>query len=391
MWELGSGLGHIDRLLVLARNLRFRGHEISLLLRDTSRAHPRVAAEGFPMGQAPVWLHPLARPLDHANYTSVLASAGWMDAVGLAGLIASWRHAYDCIRPDLVLCDHAPTAALAARQYLKKVWRVGSSFEVPPSHGHFTAMAYWDAAARTRCAADDASLLTHVNAACALIGDPPLTNLPSLFDDTKAAIASIPELAHYDGHDANTPFCGPFFLSDKGRPANWPHGDGARVLVYLEPKHSEFTALMSALAGLPVRALVYAKGLSTEAAARLAGPRIQFENEPVHMADALAQARLVISHGGQGTVTATALAGRPQLVINRHMEQVMTGRRVSQLGIGLAVKPGDRPDWAALVRRLLDDVHFTNSAQALASRYAGQTAETTAAHIADLIEADLRS
>ena len=112
-----------------------------------------------------------------------------MDAVGLAGLIASWRHAHDCIRPDRPLRSRADGGAGCPAQYLKKVWRVGSSFEVPPSHGHFTAMAYWDAAARTRCAADDASLLTHVNAACALIGDPPLTNLPSLFDDTKAAIA----------------------------------------------------------------------------------------------------------------------------------------------------------------------------------------------------------
>ena len=139
------------------------------------------------MGQAPVWLHPLARPLDHANYTSVLASAGWMDAVGLAGLIASWRHAYDCIRPDLVLCDHAPTAALAAGNTSRRcgVWEAASR-----CLRHTVISRQWPTGTQPLVPdADDASLLTHVNAACALIGDPPLTNLPSLFDDTKAAIA----------------------------------------------------------------------------------------------------------------------------------------------------------------------------------------------------------
>jgi len=84
-WELGANLGHIDRLLVLAGALRERGHALSFVLRDLSRVQPRLVTQGYTVGQAPVWLPRLANPPRLGNYSAVLASAGWLDATGLAG------------------------------------------------------------------------------------------------------------------------------------------------------------------------------------------------------------------------------------------------------------------------------------------------------------------
>ena len=132
-WELGSGLGHIDRMLMATRGLRARGHTVQPVLRDLSRAHHRLGAEGLASLQSPVWLPQLANPPALGTYAAVLAAAGWLDPAGLAGLLThGWRGLIKLVRPDWLIADHAPTALLAARGLGLRVHAVGNSFEIPP-------------------------------------------------------------------------------------------------------------------------------------------------------------------------------------------------------------------------------------------------------------------
>lgn len=386
VWELGANLGHIDRLLLLARALRARGHRTSFLLRDLSRAHARVVVDGFEMGQAPVWLPQLANPPQLVSYANALVAAGWLDAPGLAGLISGWKRWLDLLQPDVLVCDHAPTALLAARGRGLPVWAVGTSFALPPRGEHFPAMASWDPAAQGRCAADSALVLPVANQALAMHGMAPLARLTDLFDGVHCAITSLPELAHYDGHDAGTRFCGPTYVGDSGVAPQWPDGKGARVFAYLAPQHPEFRSLVQALMDSGVRAIVHAKGLSPDAAQRLAGPQLRFEPRALHMDATLAEADLLISHGGLGTVTGAVLAGKPQLAITTHMEQWMTGRRLIARQLGLATPPDARGvDWRQLIAQLLREPRFKAAAQALAKHHRGESAARTGERMADLV------
>ena len=389
-WELGGNMGHIDLLLLCARALRTRGHEVHFVLRDLSRAHPRIAAEGFAMGQAPVWLPTMAHPPRLGNYAAVLAAAGWLDAAGLAGLMSGWNTWYDVLQPDVVITNHAPTAVLSARGRGFPVWTLGTSFEVPPRSASFPPMAWWDATERTRGDSDDMSVLPFVNQALALHHQVPLIRLTALFDGTRQALVGLRELAHYDGYAAETEFCGPAYVGDSGTSPVWPAGPGPRVFAYLSPTHPEFRNLMSALNGLSLVTLVHAKGLSADAARRLAGPRLRFEAQPLRMDEAAAQADIIVSHGGMGTVTAAAMAGKPQLAITTHMEQCMTGRRIASVGIGLAVNPGSQgTDWRGLLSRLSGEPGFAQRAQAMAARHRGRSTQATGQRLADLVEASL--
>jgi len=391
-WEMGANMGHIDRLLLVARALRARGHDVRFVLRDLSRAHPRIAAEGFAMGQAPIWLPRLANPPPLGSYAAILAAAGWLDATGLAGLISGWRSWFDLLQPDVLIADHSPTAVLAARGLGMKVWTIGTSFEVPPRGDRFPPMAFWEPGAREQGAGDDDLVLPVANRALALHQMPPLRKLTDLFAGTHAAIATPAELAHYDGYPTDMAFCGPTYLGDSGVAPCWPQGEGPRVFAYLAPTHTEFRSLMAALREMPLVGLVHAKGLSDEAAARLAGPRLRFEAQPVKMDEAMAHADIVVSHASLGTVTAAFMAGKPQLVLPNHMEQRMTGRRIVANGIGLAVAQGSQGnDWRALLTRLSGEPHFTASARLLAARYPGCTPAGTAGRLADLVEASLPS
>lgn len=387
-WELGGGMGHLDRMLAVARVLRARGHEVGFALRDLARAHDRIAAAGFQILQAPVWLPTLARPPRLGNYTAVLAAAGWLSPPGLAALLQAWDACFRLWRADGVVCDHAPTAVLAARGAGLPHWGVGNGFQVPPLGPHFPPMAHWEPGAAAECPGWDAQLLAPANEALARLRQAPLARLPDLFSAVRRAVLSLPELLHYPEPEPGVPVLGPMFVDDVGGPAQWPAVDGPRAFVYLSPTHPHFQPVVRALVEAGSAVLVHAKGIDPAAAARLGGERVRLEPEPVRMREALAGAALVVSHASIGTVTGALLAGVPQLGLPRHMEQAMVARRLVQAGLGLTAPLGDAaPDMAATVQRLLHEPAWRTQAAALAARHAGLRPEQTAERVADFIGA----
>lgn len=383
-------MGHLDRMLAIGRDLRARGHEVGFALRDLARSHDRIAAQGFEILQAPVWLPPLTNPPRLGNYSAVLAAAGWLSPPGLAALLQAWAALYRHWRADALLGDHAPTALLAAQGAGLPRWLLGNSFQVPPLGAHFPPMAHWLPGAEAECAAWDARLLAPTNEALALLGRAPLARLPDLFAGARRAVLSLPELMHYPQPEPGVPALGPMFVDDVGGPARWPEASGPRVFVYLAPSHDAFQPLVRALQAAGAVGLVHAKGVAPEAAARLGGARVRIEPEPLRTAEALQGADLVVSHASIGTVSAALLAGVPQLVLPRHMEQAMVARRVEQSGIGLQLPLGEpAPDLAPLLQRLLGEPGWRERAAALAARHAGTRPEQTAARVADFIESGL--
>lgn len=390
VWELGAGNGHIDRMLVVARALRARGHRLVFALRDLSRAHACLAHEGIPMLQAPVWLPQLAHPPRLANYAAVLAHAGWLDAAGLTGLVAAWRELFTLVRPDALLCDHAPTAMLAARGRGFPVWAVGNSFEVPPAGEAFAPLRWWEPGEIDRCPDCDRLVLEPVRRAQALLGDAPLARLTDLFDPARSAVVSIPELSHYRGYPAATPIVGPTFVGDRGAPPPWPDGPGPRVFGYLSPAHAGATALVAAAKALGLVTLVHMRGIPAEARQRLGGGRVRIEPHPLRIDLAVQQADLVVSHASVGTTSAAALAGKPQLLLPTQTEQLMVARRAVDAGIAAVLDvQASQADATRALRHAIASEAMAAAARGLARRCAGMSPERTGERVAGLVAASL--
>ncbi len=390
-WEMGSGFGHIDRMLVVAQALRARGHEVEFALRDLSRAHRRVMAQGFPAGQAPVWLPRMAQALPLINYGAVLAPAGWLDPQGLAGLVRGWQRWFDLVRPDAVLVDHAPTALLAARVAGLRVLAIGNSFELPPPQAAFPPMAWWRPELAAQAPACDAHLLKPLNATLTLLGAAPWSRLSQLFEGVPRAMLQLPDLTHYEHAGDDLACLGPVYLGDRGEASRWPEGSGTRVFAYLNAEHGGVEALLKALVAHGCRAQIYVKNIRPEQLERLRHPSLRFSAEPLHVDDCLREAELVVSHASLGTVTAAALAGLPQLGLPQHMEQLMIGRRLATQGIGLSCgleRPGE--EVGGLLKRLLTEPVFAERARAMATRHAGLQPAQTGERAADWIEACCR-
>jgi UDP:flavonoid glycosyltransferase YjiC (YdhE family) len=105
------------------------------------------------------------------------------------------------------------------------------------------------------------------------------------------------------------------------------------------------------------------------------------------MADVCRECDLGICHSGANSVYALVTAGRPVLLLPLHLEQMMTAKRVLELGAGLVVDyEQPPPDFAGLLQRLLEEPAFAEAARVVASRHAGDDPAARVVRIADRLE-----
>lgn len=389
-WELGAGLGHLDRLGIVSRELARRGHAVIAAVRDLQRAASRLQGSASRILQAPIRLPRTLRVPFLGNYASVLAAAGWLDAQGLAGQLSAWKALFELLEPDLVLADHSPTAVLAARSIGLPCCVIGNSFQVPPCGDPFPPILHWMTGEQAKCAAYDAVALRPANDALSGLGWSPMGSLSELFAGSQRMVLGLPELNHYDHYGDGTRTLGPSFAEDNGLAAAWPTAAGPRVFGYLDGNHPELQGVLSALTALGWPAVVFVRGIAEEEACRLSGPSLQVSARPLSVAQCLAQAHIAITHASIGTVSAAALAGCVQLAIPSQTEQWMVGHRIVEAGIGLCVPLGVQgTPYEAWLGELAGNRRFTEAARTLAARHRDANPAVTAERAADWIEAAL--
>ena len=169
----------------------------------------------------------------------------------------------------------------------------------------------------------------------AILGSPYLTTWPASLEDP--AETNPEDVRRFRDPAADTP---PNALGD------WWRGDD-RPLVYLSfgsvtgglpMAPALYRAALEAAGQVPARVLVTV-GNELELEAVGAAPESVHLTRWVPQADALAEASLVVSHGGAGTTLGALAAGRPLVVVPLFADQPPNARRVAEVGAGVLVEP----------------------------------------------------
>lgn len=127
--------------------------------------------------------------------------------------------------------------------------------------------------------------------------------------------------------------------------------------------------VIDALAALPVRALV-TLGEVFEPHAFTAAANVQVVRAAPHQ-QLFPRAKLVVAHGGHGTVMKALAAGVPVLCIPLGRDQADNAARVAHAGAGLRVsRSASTAHIRDALRRLLDDASYRRAAARLASEIA---------------------
>ncbi len=385
-WELGGGLGHILKMRPVAQALVQRGHRVVAILKDVVRGHYFFDPLGIPCLPAPIQQRPPANQFGAAHtFGHVLHDSGFSNAKSLQARASSWRQLYELIQPDLVLCDHSPTALLAARAFPCRRVVMGTGFACPSHCAEFLDWRPSLGADRDKLNQDDAAVVACVNQVLSNWNCPPLSHLTDLYSDADEVLLFTFEELDPFAPRSDQRYWG-IWPEPGGATPQWPVGNGPKVLAYLKPFPSQ-RALLEELSGRNIPTILFAPQVPVEMRKRFDNSSLQFVDEPMDLTVAAKQCDFAILNGTNATTAAILLAGKPILQIPLMLEQRLTTERNIQHGMAIG---GSDQKGEQLVSALKDMLArcdaLTAGAQRFASKYAAIDPAVQIQEAADRLE-----
>jgi UDP:flavonoid glycosyltransferase YjiC (YdhE family) len=385
-WELGGDYGHLMRLRVLARELKRRGHEAVLAVRDLTFVETVFRGEPFTVFQAPVWMGKVTGLPPPIGFAETLMRLGFFHPDALTGVCRAWRALIDAVRPQFLVFDFAPTGMLATRGLRIPRVLYGNSYSIPPRTEPMPTYRWWNPAPPARLLEAEQRVLAGANAVLARLAEPPMRKLAELLEADDAIITTWKEFDQYPSR-IDGRYWGQIGEPDQGSPPRWPAVGTKRVFAYLKPRHRDFDKLLDALRSIDASVVVHAPGISPHALRTHMAANVAFSLDPVRMADVCVECDLGVCHSGINTVQLLVTSGKPVLLVPEHLEQMMTAKRVLDLGAGLVVDYEEpAPDYRNLIGRLLEEPAFAQAAQTVAARHVGHDPAAGISRIVDRFE-----
>jgi UDP:flavonoid glycosyltransferase YjiC (YdhE family) len=385
-WELGAGLAHLMNFRSLARGLAARGHQVCLAVRELSQVHRVFEPGEFPVLQAP-WKSrrvPAVDPI--VTFADLLFNIGFAEPRELASLVDAWRHLFAMLCPDLILCDHSPTALVAARGAVFACGTVGSGFFCPVDEAPIRPFPFVDEKYFKEAVSREQLVLGNINQVLRTRNLPAIEQVTKLFHNPTVEnyLLTYPELDHYP-HRREGRYWGarPYGAGDAFVP---PGGDGPCVFGYLKP-FPAMEAAMEELRRMNIRGVIYADGWESSLRAKHATARLQFPNGPIAISDAAKACDLAITNSTHGASVAMLLAGKPLVQIPLLMEQALFGQAVERLRAGITGYSKDPKSVAQCVGQVLDNPKYRSAAQLFAAKYRDFPHEAQLERMLDRMEA----
>ena len=358
-WELGEGLGHVQRLMRVGRALAADGHRPVFALANIAEPWPLFQNEPFPFLQASYWnFHPFrGKPFLASSLADVLAVRGWGTPATLLPLVESWRHLLEQVQPRIIVADYSPTLCLAAYQEIPVI-QVGSWFGMPPVHGEqFPLLVPGQAPVMPQ-----EKLLEVVQEVQRRRQKPVPPTLTSILRGDRFP-TFFPELDPYQADRAEAVWDPMETLTGLVGPASVPH-----FFAYLTADNPSVEPFLTHLAMTGIPGTVYLRRAGDELKERLRLLGLTVLNEPAPLGDMLARSAVIVHHGGS-MANAVAAAGRPQILIPQHLEQTTTAQQLARLGVGLVLLGNSAPEAAGrALKQILGERRFADNAAAFAQK-----------------------
>jgi MGT family glycosyltransferase len=204
--------------------------------------------------------------------------------------------------------------------------------------------------------------------AAALIAEPVFTAFPAALGESRVA------------SDAPEPMrvaMPPDDVSGSGPRPSWAPAAG-ETLVYVtfgtqsgttDRERAMYRTALDAVAGLPVRVLLTTGPNMAEHPLGPVPSNVVVE-EFVPQAQVFRHARVVVTHGGSGTVLGALAAGLPLVVAPMFADQPHNARAAAATGAGVAVFDADVPRLRSGIERVLGDEEFSRAARIVATEMA---------------------
>lgn len=357
-WEIGTDYQHLLSLQSIARFYQSKGHEIWVAGRDVTKLRRLFSDVKINVIQAPHADSAAELGVEKQaprSYADFLRRCGFHHSDALSGLMSAWRSVFSFIKPDLLLCDHAPVALLAARGLMrggqygqgrnKSVAKiaVGMPFSVPDDNRPAGVFFAGDLAKSDIVRYED-DLVKVINKVCIEFSIPCINNLADLLSDfDQCVFQTYSELDHYGyrSHEQRdkTKYVGTV-VPEFTEPAIFPHFRGPKIYCHVKGT-VETPVLLKTLQAIECSAIVLADGIPSTIINAHKSRHILYVDKPVNMQDVLSQSTFAILNGGINSVSLFMKAGIPVALFPLHIEQFLMAKRVEALNAGLQLNLSD--------------------------------------------------
>jgi len=352
-WEIGEGLGHLPPLKAIARAAKADGAKPVFALRDAVLTRGALAELGATILPAPFWPTPSPPPVASGTYADILTANGFATPANVRAIVEAWDQVINLTKPDLIVCEHSPGAALAAYRKIP-VAMVGNGFVVPPADGPefppYEAAKGEPQRQRPVLAALQEGLREAGREAPDTITDP--------FRGAFRGIYTFPSLDTYR-HVRHEPVLGPI----EPVPPLSPLPPKRRLFAYSAADYALINDVTQALMDLGPEAAAYFRGSLSARASVIKSRGVEVFDTAPDLSSILPKMSVVFSHGGTGFTYAALAAGRPHILNPRHFEALSTARALEALGAGICLNPFDPKRFRSAVKRANEDVALRDAAQ----------------------------
>ena len=384
-WELGGGLGHIAKLVLVGQELARRGHKVTAAVRDLVHADQVFQGTGIAYFQAPTKVSACKTRFNPPEtFAHILHNCGFSTAAELRGMASAWKALYEALSPDIILADHSPTALLAARGASAKVVQFGTGFCSPPDRYPLPQLRRSKTRTDQQLLEDENHLLQVVNEVLQSFGQHHLQRVSQLYGDTDDNIlTTFPELDHFGARE-NQRYWGPL-PSNLGRAPLWPKGKGPKVLAYLK-SFPALPAVLNALRQLGCPTILVTDGVDPALLQQFRADNLKVEESTVDADKVARECEFAILNAGHGMTATVLLAGKPSLQIPIYIEQYLLAKAVDRLGAALVAPSNNSSAVVSQLKALLSSTVYLGKAQEFASRYQDFRPQTVVSQIADRLE-----
>lgn len=352
-WELGGNLGHLARLLAVAKELEAAGDEPVWALPANAMESPHlrhVKHRRVPV-PPPVVTSDKVVP---RSYAGILLNIGFANPSGVAQAVQRWKAMYASLKPDFVVLDTAPMAQLAACLFQWPAVRVSNGFDCPPAHCPTFGIGMrgpYVEHVNTRHIAQATQALQATARQAGAIRPPTLAGYLTyprrLFD-------CIPETDPYGERDDVT-YIGPLNALPALNEPQWPENDNRKefnVFAYLRGC-AMTQPLLQALADAKASVLCVSGGRPLDLPPGLRR-RVRISDAAVNVDAAVAAADLVVSYSPLGLTTLARMYRKSQLLAPTDTEKLMLATRLEKANSGMTVLNAAAVTTALAQARALD-------------------------------------
>ncbi len=353
----------------LAKVLLDRGFIVTFIMvgKYTVGIDPRVR-----LIQAPQW-QTKHRSTAPCCYPEILLTKGYSESAHLSGLVKSWRDIFHFSTPDVLICENAPSALVAAyfESFKKIVIDDGCYTPVPGIVSY--DMKPFQAKPHDRIDVSERRVLTTINTVLEEVGGGGvfLEYLGDLFNVNQTFIASLPELDPQRKNRVNSMYIGAAkcMSFSKGEALTWQQesADYRVIINFLKPNRHMY-ALLKVLALFEAEVVIVSPKGSEFSEGEFDSSSVRWVDNHSSIDTLLPDADLVICEGGDILVKSLS-HGVATLLNPSSLQDVTLSRVAEDLGVSRTLRVTD--DKRSIERKitlLLEEAIYMGNAQSIAEK-----------------------